>query len=191
MDTYEYLAVLNSIIVGLAVAHVLQAVGRVISQPEKQRLFWIHSVWVLFVLANLIFFWWFQLGYRSIVEWTSPLYVFVILYATMLYLTAVVVVPYEVQADYREYFFARRRWIFGFIWGLSIIDQVDTWMKPDPDRDLAFGDVWVMTLGLNLLLAGVWIYAMRTKKVWFHGALAVLWTLYLMAGLLTSPERGL
>jgi len=66
MDTFEYLAVLVSIIVGLGVAHILLAVGRIISEPGQEKPYWIHAIWVLNAFLYLLYFWWFQLRYRSV-----------------------------------------------------------------------------------------------------------------------------
>lgn len=188
MSTFEYLAVLVSIIIGLAVAHLLQAIGRVISDPRGEKLYWIHTLWVCQTLTFLIYFWWFELGYRNVERWSAPLYVFVVGYATVLYLTSVVIVPLKPQPDYEEYFFARRRWIFGFILLALLLDQLDTFMKPmgpgaaavDADRSTVMVPLYVAAFGT----------AMVTKNRMYHAVLAIVWFCLTATGLWFRPEAG-
>ena len=122
MDTFEYLAVLVSIVVGLGVTHILSAVGRLISRPSEQKLFWVHSLWMLYALLALVYFWWFELGFSGVREWTGTLYAFVVGYAIALYLFSAIIVPDDPPPDYRAYYFSRRHWILGFWLVLQAID---------------------------------------------------------------------
>jgi hypothetical protein len=188
VDTFEYIAVLVSIIVGLSVTHVLQAIGRVISRPDAQRLFWVHSVWVLATLVYLVFFWWFELGFRATEQWSAPLYAFVVAYAIVLYLMSVVVVPIEPEPDYREYFFSRRRWIYGFVFLTIPLDLVDTLLKPESaGLDLALGPIAVVIL----VAAGICVAGGISKNTWLHGVLAILWLMLNTLTLLSRAEPGL
>lgn len=48
MDRFEYVMVMVSIIIGLAMTHLLQGLVEVAQRPKPFRLRSIHLVWVLF-----------------------------------------------------------------------------------------------------------------------------------------------
>jgi hypothetical protein len=188
MTTFEYLAVLVSIVVGLAVTHVLQVIGRVISRPGRQILFWVHSLWVLYALSQIVFFWWFELAYRAVQEWSPALYVFVLGYSVALYLECVVLVPEEPEPDYRAYYFSRQKWILGVVMAIWLIDWCDTLMKPAfrermHQHPVAGIAPWIITEALLLP-------ALFTKKVWYHGLVATLMLLSVLTAFLTRPALG-
>jgi hypothetical protein len=187
VDTFEYLAVLISIVVGLGLTHVLSAMGRVISSPANEKLFWVHSLWTLFILVYLVFWWWFELGLRDVGEWTGSVYAFVVLYAIALYLLSVVIVPAEPQADYREYYFSRRKWIFGFTLLAFYLDGVDSYIKPAIEDLPNAGMRVFVQAAVPTVLLGIGLF---TKKTWYHGTVAaLLLTLFLLA-LLFRPIPG-
>jgi hypothetical protein len=168
MNTFEYLAVLVSIVVGLGVTHILGAIGRVVSQPNGQKLFWVHSIWTLYALLALIYFWWFELRFSGVREWSGVLYVFVIGYAIALYLLSAIIVPVDPQLDYRVYYFSRRTWILCFLLAIQVIDVADTYLKSavaEAEINLFLPQRGIMSLSL---LGG-----MMTDKAWYHGFLAL------------------
>lgn len=131
MTTFEYISVLLSIIVGLGVTHLLAGIGRIINEPTKYTIYWVHMVWVLWLFLMMIFYWWVQLQLVGIELWRFEHYLVIVLYAVLLYLFAVVLMPrYRIEeGDFRRYYMERRRWLVGFIWAWFLIDLADTWLK--------------------------------------------------------------
>lgn len=189
LDTFEYLSVLVSVVAGLAVVHILQGVGRLIASPAKEKLYWAHSLWVIQSLLFLFNFWWFQLGYRPVEQWSSALFLFVLIYAIALYLQCVIIMPERPQADYEEYFFSRRAWFFGILFTVFTLDFVDTYLKPEGvlPRDLPGVEALVIQWLFLAAMCGTAIY---TRKRWFHGLFAVLMFASTLANLLGRPEPG-
>lgn len=136
MGTFEYAMVLVSIIIGLALTHVLSALGaavhRLRGHGDPIRLEAVYLLWVGFVLIWLVSFWWFEFRFQELdVEWSYGLYLFLILYAVCLFLVAVILVPSHMITvrDSYEYFMAGRRWFFvAVLFGLGV-DQVDSFLK--------------------------------------------------------------
>lgn len=64
-------------------------------------------------------------------RWTFPIYFFVAMYATALYLACTVLLPKEiVEYDgFRGYFCAKKGWFFAGLVVLSVADVVDTHIK--------------------------------------------------------------
>ena len=60
MDLFEYISVLTSIIIGLGMAHLLRGLASLVQHPGRNRVYWVHLVWVGYMFFNMIFFWWWE-----------------------------------------------------------------------------------------------------------------------------------
>lgn len=177
MTIFEYVAVLVSIVVGLAMAHLLSGLGRMISDVVRWKVYWVHLVWVGYVFFYLVFFWWWEFRFVTVEEWTFGLYLFVILYAVLLYLVTVILVPrgFPAGGDFEQYYYARRKWFFGLMIAVSLVDTVDTLVK-GWDYALTLGlQYWAIGIAAHLLLFAL---AIKSANRTFHAAVVVAVTLY-------------
>lgn len=136
MGSFEYVMVLVSIVIGLAVTHLLNAlagaVHRIRGHGEPLRLEAVYLLWIAFVLTWLVSFWWWEFKFQEIEgEWSFGLYLFVITYAVALFLLAAVLVPNRMAGvvDSYAYFMDGRKWFF---WGVLVViglDTVDSFLK--------------------------------------------------------------
>ena len=136
MGIFEYAMVLVSIVVGLAITHILSATGATIHRlrghGEPIRLDPVFLVWVGFVLTWLVSFWWWEFRFQEVQqEWSFGLYLFVITYALGLFLLTVILIPNRMEdvRDTYEYFMAGRKWFFGAAFLGTGMDVVDTILK--------------------------------------------------------------
>ena len=131
MGVFEYLAVLISIVVGLGLTHLLVSITRVIHARHSARVYWVQLVWALNLALWLIAFWWFTFALNTVTEWTYGLYVFLIVYAVLLYLLAALLFPHDPpdDQDYQSHFFTNRRWFFGALAVFALVDVVDFIIK--------------------------------------------------------------
>jgi hypothetical protein len=172
MTTFEYLLVLVSIIVGLGIAHILSGVGRIISHPSRQRVYWVHLLWVAWAFGWLILFWWAEFQ-RSMTEtWTPSAYLFLIIFAVVLYLFCVILLPRETPdgADYRQYYYSRRRWIFGLFIGVMLMNMIENITLSDPMQSPTFQPVQYLAV-----VCGPALIAAISTKERFHAALGLVW----------------
>jgi len=135
MGPFEYVMTLVSIVVGLALTHVLSALGSAVHRlwhGPPIRLDSVYLLWVGFVLAWLLSFWWWEFKFHELdIKWTFGLYLFVILYAVVLFLMAVILVPRDMDGvhDSYAYFMAGRRWFFGALLLANAVDFADSLLK--------------------------------------------------------------
>lgn len=136
MDAFEYVMVLVSIIIGLALTHILTALGSAVHRLRGHgppiRLEATYLLWVGFVLIWLVSFWWWEFRFQELqIEWTFGLYLFIILYAVWLFLLSVVLVPGGMEGldESYGYLMSVRRWFFGALFGALVLDTVDTFVK--------------------------------------------------------------
>ena len=133
MEAFEYVMVLVSIIVGLAIAHVLSAFGAAVQRirgiGRPLHLEAVYLLWVGFLFIWLVSFWWWEFKFQDVaVEWTFGLYLFIVGYAICLFVASVVLVPDGMESveDSFAWLVAGRRWIFGAILLTVAFDVVDT-----------------------------------------------------------------
>jgi len=167
---FEYVSVLTSIIIGLGLTILLRGVAALIQHPDRAKPDWTHLVWVFVTFLEQIQWWWFEFRLED-VAWTFPLYLFVVSYAVVAYLSCAVLFPTDIDGydGYWDYFMSRRRWFFALAIAATLIDFADTLLK---------GAAYFASLGLEypvvqtafLLLFGVGIY---TRNERFHRVLAV------------------
>jgi len=127
---------LVSIVVGLGLTHVLSALGgavhRLRGHGRPIRLDPVYLIWVVSVLIWLVSFWWWEFKLRDIdIKWTFGIYLFIISYAIALFLMAVILVPQDMKGvdDSYAYFMSGRRWFFGALIAVNLIDIADSTLK--------------------------------------------------------------
>lgn len=178
MTTFEYIAVLVSIIVGLGIAQLLAGVGRLISDARDTKPYWIHLVWTAYAFLYLVFFWWWEFKLAAIETWTFELYLFVIMYAVFLYLLVVVLYPEDLpeEGDFKRYYYDRRGWFFGLLVVIGAIDFIDSAAK---------GEAYLLRLGPEywtflIVTTVLYLAAIRSKNERFHAFLAVGSVVYVL-----------
>lgn len=135
-DQFNYVMALVSIVIGLAITHVLGAFGAAIHRMRGHgrpiHLETVYLLWIAFVMLWVVSFWWWEFKFHELaVEWSYGLYLFVLGYATLLYLMVVVLVPKGMEGveDSYDYFMAGRRWFFVVIIACNSVDVADSWAK--------------------------------------------------------------
>jgi hypothetical protein len=120
MDLYLHVRVIFGMVVGLAVAHLLRVSALIVQHPKRYKVYWVHSLWVLFLFLYVIHYWWWEFNLELVQRWTFLLYLFVALYAVLLYLLCVLILPEQIgeyHDGFREYFYARGQWFFAALGG--------------------------------------------------------------------------
>ena len=164
MTSFEYLSVLIAVIMGLAVTRLLSGVGQVIRRREQVRGYWVHSLWSFNVLIYLLGVWWGMFAWDQAPSWNYFVFLFIVLYAIVLYLTADVLYPNAVESevDLREHFFGHRHWFFGLLLVAHLLDIPETY--------------WKESLGLRPVPSE-------------YSLMLAAWFAVAVAGLLSSNER--
>jgi hypothetical protein len=182
MHMFEYVIVLISIVIGLALTHLMQGIAGLIQNPSRARIWWVHLVWVGYMILSIVFWWWWEFQLQNIAAWTFPIYLFVIFYAFYLYLVCAVLCPLRLEGyeGYKDYFLARRRWFFGLLIGWSAIAVTDTWIT----GSTSFASHDADTLIFNAVLALTSIVGMEVRRPAVQAILAVGQLVYILMGLL-------
>jgi hypothetical protein len=172
VEIFEYVVVLTSIVLGLAVTHLMQGVATLIQHPGRHRVWWVHLGWVVFWLFTSVFWWWWEFRLQTITTWTFQLYLFVIAYAFLLYLISAVLFPKDLEGyeGFKDYFLSRRRWFYGLMLVDLAMDLVDTYAK---GRDY-FVEQGAPYLGVQAVLVTVCVAGFATRRSWVHETIILI-----------------
>lgn len=132
MDTFNHLKTIISIILGLGIGTLLNGSVRLIQHPGRNKPFWVHLLFVLYIFILMIHFWWWEYRLRDISSWTFTQYVFIISYILLFFVICTLLYPTDLkdyEDDFKNYFFSRRKWLFAFLGILYCLDLVDTLYK--------------------------------------------------------------
>jgi len=177
MEIFEYVAVLTSIIIGLGMAQLLMGVTRLIQHPEQARPYWVHLCWVSYMFLLTVFWWWWEFRLQMVETWTFGIYLFVVLYAFVMFLLCALLFPRDFSAydGFKGYFYAKRKWFFGVFILSQGVDVGDSLLK---------GMVYYYSLGIQYTVAQVLIVALSataifTRNETFHATFVLALLVYM------------
>ncbi|MGZ2413084.1 hypothetical protein ACUXST_002526 [Sphingomonas sp. F9_3S_D5_B_2] len=176
MPMFDYVMVLASIVIGLALTHLMQGVAGLIQQPRKVRIWWVHLLWVAYMFLASVFWWWSEYLLRDIAVWTFGIYAFVLSYAFIIYLAAALLFPRDLDgySSFENYFLSRRHWFFGvqILW--ATIDLVDSALKGRTHFNALGTEYWLAQIAFIAMASiGIW-----TARRWVQAAIATIYLAY-------------
>lgn len=175
-NQYFHVRVLLGMVVGLGLTHLIRHFARIIDRQTWQKTDWVHLLWAVSMFVYLLHFWWWEFHLSGVQAWTFPLYLFITLYALLLYLLCTVIFPETLEGymDFGDYFLSRRKWFFGLLALAYAVDLGDTWVK---------GQAYFRGFGVeypirNLGYIALCLVAMATRRRWYHATFAIAGLLY-------------
>lgn len=159
MEIFEYVAVLTSIIIGLGMAQLLIGVTRLIQHPELAKPYWVHLCWVSYMFLLTVFWWWWEFRLQMVETWTFGIYLFVVLYAFLMFLLCALLFPRDFSSygGFEGYFYAKRSWFFGVFILAQLVDVVDALIK---------GTDYYYSLGIQYPVAQSSIVALSVTAIY-------------------------
>lgn len=180
-NLFDYIMIPPAIVLGLAITHLLSGIGRVIHRlaghGKRISIDWVHLTWIIHVFLWIVFLWWYSYNWSGTEQWRFLIFLFLIIYAILLYLMCVILIPEDLDqvADFADYFMSLRKWFFGGIILLILVDFGDSVAKGlDNIFDLGRG---YLTLRAYLIIGAV--LAMVTINRAYQAGFAVIsliWT---------------
>lgn len=121
MSLFEFIMVLVSIIIGMAVTELLAGLADTITRKNSRSFSWIHVLLSIGLLIACIQTWWELWDFSGITEWSFLNLLIMLLPSVFLYLIARIINPgREFSGSLDDYYFltARRIWI---LIGLAVL----------------------------------------------------------------------
>jgi hypothetical protein len=176
LDSFSYLSVLISIVVGLAITQVLQGLRVLMLSRDTARLYTPSLIWTALVLLIATQMWWSSFGLRDQEDWTFGLYGLILLQVALFYLASGLVLPdlrpnnIDLEADY----FRNRKWFFGLLAAAAMVSVL---------KDVALEGHLPETANLlfHVVLVGSCLGAILSSSRRYHAILAPV-SLFLFIG---------
>ena len=168
MDSFTYISVLLSIVLGLAITQVLLGFRGLILTRAKVKLFSTTLIWAAIALLIPIQAWWADFSMRKNANWTFFALLVIMLQAVSIYMITALVLPDisgEDFVDLREHFFAHRTWLFGAMVCSNVFSLAKTLTLYGHLPNLADS-------AFELMFCAAAIAGAVTRNVWFHRVLA-------------------
>jgi hypothetical protein len=168
MDSFTYISVLLSIVLGLAITQLLLGFRGLILTRAKLKLYTPTLIWAVIALLVPIQAWWADFTMREQPSWTFFELLVILLQAISIYMAAALVLPDIIGEDFvdlRRHFFAHRSWFFGALLASLVFSLTKSLALRGhlPNRiDTAFQ----FTFCAGVIVAAV------TRSEWFHKLLA-------------------
>jgi hypothetical protein len=112
VNTFEYLAVLFSIVIGLALTEMLQNIRGLLVARHRVTLFWPALLRAALLLLVLVQVWWSVFALRNFADWSFGAYAVVLLFVGLVYLAASLALPDPGEGepvDLRAFYWADAR----------------------------------------------------------------------------------
>lgn len=169
MEMFSYVMVLGSVIAGLAITQLLQCVAGMVQHPGEHKPYWVHLVWIVYAFEYVALWWWYEWNFAKTAEWSFALYLFILVYAVVIYLMCAVLAPLSPR-NFDAYYYSRRRWFLALAALAILFDVVDTLSK---------GLTHFIELGPHYAIGAIgfpilYVIGMTTRSRRYHASIAVI-----------------
>lgn len=173
MGIFEYLGVLISVIMGLGITHLATGATKLIQQRDEVRPYLPHALWTINILVFILLIWWGMFWWSGHETWYAYEYLFITLYAIVLFFLASMLYPWDMgkDIDIRVFFFKNRLWFFGTLGLAWCIDIPETLVKASADLR-PVPQEYFLFIGLQLAIAAT---GLITRKHIVHLLLPMCW----------------
>jgi hypothetical protein len=160
-DSFNYVAVLVSIIIGLGITRVLSQLSEAIQVENRESNYWVHTLWMFNTFLFLMLSWWVFYRWHVAPEWNFFLFIWVTVAPTLIYLASGVLCPGELEStgakNWREYYFVNRGGFFFILAPIWPLDIIDTLLK-GKQHFIEQGSLYLPTMALwscGCIIAGI------------------------------------
>jgi uncharacterized membrane protein YhaH (DUF805 family) len=171
MGKFEYLSVLVSIIVGLAITQLLSGIARLIQLRARIRMHGTTLCWMASLFLINVQVWWVGFERRANQHWDFFFFLLYLLIPILVFLLSYLVLPDlgdEDAPDLAENFAGNRTWFFGLLAAIPAVSLLEEWLHGNMplDADVGFRVAFVV---LAVLAACI-----RSPRYQLWNAVAVL-----------------
>jgi len=180
MDKFEFIAILVSIVFGVAITNLLSGILR---SYFKRDLSNTRLAWSLAVGMVLVANWWGFFRWSDNPEWTFPQFLFLVFWSTTHYLLAVSIYPYEFLDEYSEEM--QRKFLLWAILVVLVADVTENAVRGELFSPWYY-PVFMASLGVLSIAPLVWKSQLVMRTAGWIFFVAVISWMTIVRGVLAS-----
>jgi hypothetical protein len=187
MSAFDYLMILTSIVLGLAIANVLTRLATVITARKRVDFYWPPIAWGIFLFFICVQHWWAEWSVRHTQQWTFGTFWLQLLVPVNLFLLSALVLPEREEngkLDLGAWYFHNRPWFFAllfFLPALSIAEELARTGRMASSLNLAF------LLAFEAVIVVAYVLKSRRAQEWITGLTMVMALAYVVLLYLRLP----
>jgi hypothetical protein len=170
MSVFEYVSVMVTVVLALAVSHLLTFLATVIANPERVQVYWLHLLWAVLLLVLNLQAWLVLWTLHGQTAFPIGQVIVMVLAASLIFVAARVLVPelrHDDRVDLRAHYLRIRIPLFAT---LTVF-----WMFPFLGRLLfAGGSLFEPVSVARGVMFGLSLSGLAIKQLRWHALLAVL-----------------
>ena len=114
MSIFEFIMVMVSLILALALAQALRGATELVTSTKR---YWVHAVWLFSIILLILFTWWSYWDWNVVSEWRLTTYLGALIFPMILFTTVYLLVPATrtVDTDWQAHFFSIRVWFLSLM----------------------------------------------------------------------------
>jgi hypothetical protein len=157
-NPFDYLIVLVSIVLGLAITNVLTRLATVITARKRVDFYWPPVAWAIWLFLICVQHWWAEWGLHEATSWNFGTFWLEILMPVVLFLLSALVLPEREEngrLDLGQWYFHNRVWFFALLGALpliSIAEEVSRSGRMASNLNLAFLLAFAAVAGVSIFL---------------------------------------
>lgn len=129
MKPFDYLTVLISIVMGLAIANLLSGAVRLMHARHRLRVFWPSIVWAIVLFVVTVQHWWSEFSLHDMTTWTFGGFLGTLMIPVDLFLLCALVFPHrddhDDEIDLRAWYFKNRRGFYLLLITLAPLSYIE------------------------------------------------------------------
>ena len=179
MSEFEFLLIFLAILMSFVVARVVTALPDIFDKPRR---YWVHCVWSVAAIGNVVISWWAIYQYRD-VTWTLHLFLLFVAPAACWLFVAAALAPDEPSdvTDWRNHYFRVHRQLIG----ATIVSQ----LMISVFNSLVMEGWSTIALAIPSVAGLLLAPALFTKRPQVHGAVAIFYLFIVVAYTTGNPPH--
>lgn len=189
MTIFAHISVFISIILGLAVVHLLSGLSLILDTRKTSKVYWVHLLWTFNMLFAVVLVWISSFALSPIEDFRMLHFINLLAYAIVTYLMSGLLFPVQGEevVDFYEHFISNRKRFFSLGILFVLVDAADGILEHfEAGIPLDIGQF--ATLGVWMALFIISIFK-DTKFI--NGFVAIAYTIGLMGWLVSIIDTGI
>jgi hypothetical protein len=189
MSIFSHVSVFISIILGLAVVHLLSGLSLILDTRKASKVYWVHLLWTLNMLFAVVLVWVSSFALSPLDELSMIHFLNLLAYSIVTYLMSGLLFPVQGEevVDFYEHFTSNRKRFFSLGILFVLVDATDGILEHfEAGIPLDIGQFATLSVWMTLFIISIF----KDTK-FLNGFVAIAYTIGLIGWLTSIIDTGI